>query len=282
MTRTSIRLLRLILLVPMLCQPAFSAEPNPLVFGVFPSLPPRQIVEVYRPVADAIEKQLQQRVVIYSAKDFKTFVSHTQQGEYDILLTAPHIAWLARHETGYRPLLKYSQPVQGLLVTKAGSAFDSVRSLQGRTIATADSIAIAVLAVQTILADQGMKPTIDYRTLNAGTHLNAVMQVINDRAEGAMLGKHAYMLMPADIRQQLHILAETPPLSSLMFLTHPRVRDAKARSIRKGLLDFAAQPEGRAFMQRGGYGGLSDISGNELQAFHPYALQMQQMLQNTQ
>lgn len=279
--RIPMGLLQLILLLPLLCQPAYSAEPNPLVLGVFPNLPPRQIVEVYRPVADALEKQLKQRVVVYSAKDFKTFVSHTRQGEYDILLTAPHMAWLARQETGYRPLLKYTQPVHGLLVTKTNSPFDSLKSLQGRTIATPDSIAIAVLAMQTLIAEQGMQPATDYRTLDAGTHLNAVMQVMNGRADGAILGKHAYMLMPADLRQQLQIVAETPPLSSLMFLTHPRVRDAQARSIRKGLLDFAAQPEGRAFIQRGGYGGLSDVSGNELQAFRPYALQMQKLLQNT-
>lgn len=281
MMRIPMGLLQFILLLQLLSQPAYSAAPNPLVLGVFPNLPPRQIVEVYRPVADALEKQLKQRVVVYSAKDFKTFVSHTRQGEYDILLTAPHMAWLARQETGYRPLLKYTQPVHGLLVTQANGPFDSLQSLQGRIIATPDSIAIAVLAMQTLIAEQGMQPATDYRTLDAGTHLNAAMQVINGRAEGAILGKHAYMLMPANLRQQLQIVAETPPLSSLMFLTHPRVRDVQARSIRKGLLDFAAQPEGRDFIQRGGYGGLSDVSGNELQAFRPYALQMQKLLKNT-
>lgn len=51
------------------------------------------------------------------------------------------------------------------------------------------------------------------------------------------------------------MLAETPPLSSLMYLTHPRLRDAEAQAVRKTLLSFAATPEGQAFMQRGGFGG---------------------------
>jgi phosphonate transport system substrate-binding protein len=106
----------------------------------------RQTVEVYRPLADALEKRLQRRVVIYSARDFKTFVERTRQGEYDILLTAPHLAWLARQEAGYRPLLKYAQPVRGLLVVKSDSKFDAPEALRGRTIATADAIAVAVLA----------------------------------------------------------------------------------------------------------------------------------------
>ena len=150
-----------------------------------------------------------------------------RQGEYDILLTAPHLAWLARQDAGYRPLLKYTQPVRGLLVVKSDSPFDEPDALRGRTIAMADPIALAVLAIQAELAAHGLKHGIDYRTTDSGTHTNAVMQVINGRADAAMLGLHPYNLMPPELRQQLRVLAETPPLSSLMYLTHPRLRDSR-------------------------------------------------------
>jgi phosphonate transport system substrate-binding protein len=261
--------------------PAISAAPAPLVFGIFPNLPARQIVETYRPLANNLEKQLHRRVVVYSARDYKTFVARTRHGEYDVLLTAPHLAWLARQEAGYRPLLKYAQPVRGLLVVKIDSPFYSANTLRGHTIATADPIAVAVLAVQDEMAKQGIQPDTDYQIAESGTHLNAVMQVLNGRADGAMLGMHAYMLMPPDVRQQMRVLTETPPLSSLMYLTHPRLRDAEAQSIHKALLKFSASPEGQAFMQRGGYGGFANVDGNELHAFRPYALQAQKMLRNT-
>jgi phosphonate transport system substrate-binding protein len=270
-------LLGLFLLLIACMRPAASAN-TPLVFGVFPNLTAKQIVEIYRPLADALEKRLQRRVVIYSARDFKTFVARTRQGEYDILLTAPHLAWLARQDAGYRPLLKYVQPVRGLLVVKSASPFYEEDALRGRTIATADSIAVAVLAIQAEMAAHGLRPNIDYQTVDSGTHINAVMQVINGRADGAMLGLHPYKLMPPDLRQQLRVLVETPPLSSLMYLTHPRLRDAEAQSIRMALLDFAATPDGLAFMQRGGYGGFAKVDGSELRAFRPYALQAQAML----
>jgi phosphonate transport system substrate-binding protein len=105
------------------------------------------------------------------------------------------------------------------------------------------------------------------------------MQVVNGRADAAMLGLHPYTLLPADLRPQLRVLAETAPLSSLMYLTHPRLRDANAQAVRDALLGFAASPEGQAFMRRGGYGRFADVDGSELQAFRPYALQAQQMLQ---
>ena len=257
-----------------------ASDDKPLVLGVFPSMTAKQTIEIYRPLASALEKHLRRSVVVYSARDFTTFVARTRQGEYDILLTAPHLAWLARQDTGYRPLLKYAQPVRGLLVVRSDSPFDEPDKLRGRTIAMADPIALAVLAIQAELAAHGLKRGIDYRTTDSGTHTNAVLQVINGRVDAAVLGLHPYNLTPPELRQQLRVLAETQALSSLMYLTHPRLREAEAQAVRNALLRFAATPEGQAFMQRGGYGGFADVDGSELRAFRPYALQAQELLRN--
>lgn len=259
-------------------RPAWAADAAPLVFGVFPHLSAKQVVEVYRPMADALEQRLQRRVSLYTARDFKTFVERTRQGEYDLVLTAPHLAWLARQDAGYRPLLKYADPVRGLLVVKQDAPLNAPEQLRGRTIATADALAVTVLALQAQLAAHGLRRAADYRTLDAGTHGNAVMQVVNGRADAAMLGLHPFNLLPAELRAQLRVLAETPPLSSVMILAHPRLSDAEAQAVRAALLGFAAAPEGRAFMQRGGFGGFAEVDGSELRAFRPYALQAQDML----
>ena len=87
--------------------------------------------------------------------------------------------------------------------------------------------------------------------------------------------------MPPELRRQLRVVVETAPLSSLMYLTHPRLRDAEVQAVRKSLLEFAATPEGQAFMQRGGYGAFTRVDGSELQAFRPYALQVQAMLRKS-
>jgi phosphonate transport system substrate-binding protein len=258
-------------------RPAAAAD-DPLVFGIFPNMTAKQIVETYRPLADALEKALHRRVVIYTARDFTTFAERTRRGDYDLLLTAPHLAWLARQEAGYRPLLKYAQPVRGLLVVKADSPIDTPEALRGRTIATADSVAVVVLAIQAELAARGFRSGIDYRTSDSGTHLNAVMQLINGRADAAMLGLHPYKLMPPGLHRQLRVIVETAPLSSLMYLTHPRLRNAETQAVRKALLDFAATPTGQAFLQRGGYEAFAHVDGNELSSFRPYAMQAQEML----
>ena len=260
--------------------PAAAAEP-PLVLGVFPHLTPRQIIETYHPLAQALEKGTDRPVALFSARDFRTFVERTRRGEYDLVLTAPHLAWLAQQEPGYRPLLKYARPPRGLLVVRTDSPFDRPAALRGRTIATSDASALAVLAIQGTLAGHGLKRGVDYRTVEAGTHLNAVMQVVNGRADAAMLGLHPYRLMPPDLRQPLRVIAETPPLSGLMFLAHPRLTEPEVQTIHRALLDFGTSPAGRAFLQRGGYGGFAAVDGSELDAFRDYALQVQGMLETT-
>lgn len=258
--------------------PATGTDAPPLIFGIFPNLTAKQTLETYQPLASLMEKRLQRRVAIHTARDFKTFVQRTRQGDYDIVLTAPHLAWLARQDAGYRPLLKYSRPVRGLLVVRDTSPYRTPEDLRGKDIAIPDPIAVTALAVQAEMAALGLRHDVDYRTIAYGTPLNAVMQVVNGKAEAAMLGLHPYMLLPPELRRQLHVLTETAPLSSLMYLTHPRLGDREANALRKVLFDFAASPEGQAFMKRGDYGHFVAVDGSEFHAFRPYALQVEEML----
>ena len=262
-------------------RPVWAAAP-PLVLGIFPNTTAKQTVETYRPLANALEKTLQRRIEIYSAPNFKSFVDRTRQGEYDLLLTAPHFAWLARQDAGYRPLFKYAEPIRGLLVVKSNSPYSEVGALRGRVIAIPDPLALIVLALEAELAESGLKNGADFRILNADTHVNAAMQVVSGRADAAMVGQLSYSLFPPEVRKQLHVLLETPPLSSLTYLTHPRIREADVQAIRKGLLAFAATTEGQTLLKKGGFGGFSPLDSNELNAFRPYALQTQKMLQGTQ
>ena len=268
----------LLLACLLFCTSPARADLPPLSFGVFPNLSARQVVEIYRPLAQALEKHLKREVVIYSARDFRTFAQRTARGEYDILLTAPHLAWLARQDAGYRPLLKYATPTHGLLVVRKDSDFHTPEAIRGKTLARADALAVTVLATQTELAARGLRAGVDYQLRDAGTHNNAVMQVINKKAEAAALGLHPYRLLAPDLRAQLRVLIESPPVSSLMYLTHPRLRDSEAQAIRKAMLAFAASSEGQAFMERGGYGGYASVDGQELRAFRPYALEVQSLL----
>lgn len=256
---------------------AFAGQ-SPLIFGVFPNLSPKVLVETYRPLADFLQDRLQRRIEIYSAPDFRTFAANTARGDYDLLLTAPHLAWLARQDAGYRPLLKYAEPVHGVLVVRADSPIQTTAQLRGKLIAIADPLAVVVMAMQAQLRAQGLAPGSSIQMENAQSHNNAAMRVFSGGVEAAILGAQPYRRLPAEVQSGLRILAETPSLSSQMFLTHPRLREQEALAVRQMLLVYAATSEGRAFMERGGFGGFAELDGRELLAFKTYALEVQAQL----
>jgi phosphonate transport system substrate-binding protein len=255
--------------------PALAATP-PLEFGLFPNLTPRVLLETYRPLADFLAARIGRPVALSTAPDFRTFAANTARGDYDLLVTAPHLAWLAQRDAGYRPILRYREPVRGLLVVRSDSPIASPAELAGRQVATADPLAIVVMAMQARLAG------VDARFVNAQTHNNAALRVFNRDADAAILGEQPFRQLPDAVRKGLRVIDTTPPLSSQMVLVHPRVAPGEAVAIRRALAEWAETPDGRTFMARGGFGGFAPIAGDDVRAFRPYAAELARRLGGTQ
>lgn len=244
-----------------------------LVFGVFPYLTARKIIETYQPLAASLEKQLKRRVLLYTASDFKTFAERTRRGEYDLLLTAPHLAWLAIDETKYVPLLAYAHPVRGLIVAREDAPFGSLTDLRGRVIATAAPSALVVLAARADLAGHGLEREGDYVAINAISHVNAAMLVVRARADAAILAEQPFSTMRPELRAQLRVLHRTRPLPGLVYLTHPRLDARASRTVRDALQQFGRSAEGRALLARGNHGSLVPASADGLAAMRSFAQQ---------
>jgi ABC-type phosphate/phosphonate transport system, periplasmic component len=267
-----------IALALFLLSDALHAAAPPLIFGVFPNLTPKLLIETYRPLADYLQARLHRPVALYTAPGFARFVADTRRGEFDLVLTAPHLAWLARQDSGYRPLLKYANPVRGIVVVKRDSSITSVQQLPGRRVATANPIAITVMAMQHELADAGLVAGRAFATQNAQSHNNAAMLVYDGVVDAAILGEQPFRQLPRTVQAGLRIIARSAALSGQVFLTHPRLRDAEAQAIRNALLSYAVTPQGRQFIARGGFGGLIRLDGRELQGFRQFAPETQQLL----
>lgn len=256
-----------------LCLAALSgsakADDAPFSFGVFPYMNPQRLVELYRPLVEHLETGLARTVVLYSAPDFAAFARRTREGRYDLLLTAPHLAWLAREEAGYRPLLKYKRPVVGYVVVRKESPVRALSDLSGLTIATPDPAAIVTLALKAMLADAGLVEGRDYRSLAAGTHNNALALLVNGRVDAALLSEHSWNLN--DGAATTRTIARSAPLSSLVFLVHPRFDDARAHALAKALTEFSRGPDGQRLLERGQYDDLVELDGNELKTLKRYA-----------
>jgi phosphonate transport system substrate-binding protein len=256
-----------------------AAADNGLRFGVFPSVSARILVETYQPLAVAIGDSIGQQVGLESAPDFITFHQRTLNGEYDLVLTAPHLAWLAWKEGGYRPLLSYVTPVQGIMIVRSDSPYRRISDLRGKTIAMPDALAIVGIRMEKILEKAGLRRDRDFKAIEAGSHTNAATYIKEGKADAAVVGIQAFQQLPKELKDSMRGIIETPAMPGQIFLVHGGMSHAKELAIGQAIEHFTRSEGGKVFLQRGKFGGVRPLKKNELKQMEGDAKALKQRLQ---
>lgn len=262
-----------------LAWPAAMAADDGLRFGVFPSLAARVIVEGYQPLANGLAGSIGQPVNLESTPDFITFHKRTMAGEYDLVLTAPHLAWLAWKEGEYRPLLSYTEPVRGLLIVRADSPYRQLADLRGKTIAMPDPLAIVFIRMKKIIEKEGLVLGRELTVIETGSHTNAATHVNERQADAAVLGRQAFQRLPPELRDNMRVIAETPAIPGQIFLVHARIAPARQRAIGRAIEQFTRTGAGVEFLRKGGFGGVRPLKKNELKQVEGDAMDLKLRLQ---
>lgn len=255
-----------------------AAADKPLEFGVFPNLSARTVVTLYQPLRVYLERHLGRPVNIYTAPDFKVFVQRSLKREYDFTVAAPHFARLAQQEAGYRPLAVYSRELRAILVVAQDGPVKSVADLKGQAVALPDSLALMSMYAVQLLREGGLQPGKDVTLTDARSHDNAVSAVTHGEAAAAATSAAPLAQMPAELKNNVRILATSDKAPHQMFMASPRLSAADAERLGKLLLDFAATPEGRRFIETNRFGGIRPITEAELKQLDPYAAEVKRML----
>lgn len=246
-----------------LAWPAVVADDG-LRFGVFPSLAARVLAEAYEPLTNGLSGLIRQPVNLESAPEFATFHKRTMAGEYDLVLTPSHMAWLAWKEAGYNPLLTYTEPIKGLLIVRADGPYRQLADLRGKIIAMPDPLGIILFRMEKILKKEGLTPGRELTIIETGSHTNAATYVHELQADAALIGKQVFRRLPPEIRNNMRIIAETPDLPGQTFLVHARIAPARQQLIRRSIEQFILSEAGREFLRKGGFGGVRPLKKNEL------------------
>ncbi|MEQ1667300.1 MAG: phosphate/phosphite/phosphonate ABC transporter substrate-binding protein [Sulfuriferula sp.] len=264
-----------LLLLSALPMPAL-ANSCSLTIGLFPNLPANKLATIYQPLATYLTQQLDCRVRLASAKDFRSFYQATRDKQFDLIVTAPNLAWLAMTESRYQPLASYTNRVSGVLVSKRGVHLDSLSSCRSKTIAFTDPLTIVSQLGLSYLQSHGLHADIDYQLTTYNNHTNAALAVVLGKADCAMIGKLPYSQMPTDIQHNLQIIAKTNEVTSQFIMGNPDLPDT-AR-LRAALLGFAQTPAGLTFITEQHLGGIVPASPKDVAPAKPYALITQALL----
>lgn len=278
------RILRLPLCLILACgwfglPAATAADGKPLEIGVFPYLSVRAVLTTFQPIRHYLERELGRPVVLYTAPDFRSFIERTQQGEYDVLITAPHCARLAQLQTGYVPLAGFTKELHPIIVVAASSSYKSLADLRGKTVAIPDRLAIVSMMGLRLMREQGIETDRDFRLVSATSHNSAILEVTRANADAAITEAAALQQMPDELRNGVRVIATAGKAPHVMLMAHPRLGHGTIQKLRSLLEQFATEsPEGREFLAATGYESLKPVREAVLKSLDPYAQEILRIL----
>lgn len=283
-SKFAVRLMGAAVLIPVLALTAAhhaAAEvAKPLEIGIIPNVSTHALFAAYQPMRLYLEQQLGRPVILLTAPDFKTFYERTGKGDYDLVITPPHLARLAETESGYVPLTTYRNGLSALLLVAKDGPIKTVADLRGKSIGMPDLLALAPMAGRHWLEQRGLKAGTDYALRITAPHNTAVLSVMRGDTDAAIVGSGPYQLMPAELRDGVRILANMGTVINATFMAHPKLSaDARAR-IKRALLTFANEsPEGKKFVQDNEFGGMKLLTSKDLKTMDTYTKEAKLLLQ---
>lgn len=248
----------------LLCCPLLSqaeekaAERRPLTVGLMPYLTTRTLLANYQPIAEALEKSLQQPINLQTAPDFDTFVKRVLDGEYDVALLAPHYARLAAKEYGYVPLLLHKAPIRGVLASSRTKPLNSFDDLRGQEISVVDRSALIAIAGALTLAENGLKENVDYRFVETVSHSSALHNAITGKARAALVSYSTLVLAAPDLQRDTQVWRDIANIPGQFYIAHSRIPLARQQAIKAALLAFEKSPDGQQFFEKTKHGGFRE------------------------
>lgn len=224
----------------------------PLILGVHPYLPPRELVERFTPLADYLGRELGRRVEVRIGRDYDAHIKAIAHNRIDIgyLGPATYVRLVAEH--GRRPLLARIEvdgkpQLLGVIVTAERSEVRTLADLKGRRFAYGDpnsTMSHLVPLYMLIAAGVPERALAEHKFL--GGHKNVVLAVLaGDFDAGAV----KYEVYQEYAGQGLRRLATSPPVSEHVFVTRANLPAADIARLRRALLTLRDQPDGHAIMQ---------------------------------
>ena len=226
---------------------ARAQDPLTLSFGIVPQQSATKLARLWTPICKYISRQTGNRFVFKTAKDIPTFEKRLAAEGYDIAYMNPYHYTVFSIDPGYRAFAKETDKrIQGIVVVKKDSAYQSIRELAGKTLAFPAPAAFAASVLpRAYLKKNGIE--IDPKYVNSHDSVYLTVSKGLYPAGGGI--QRTFDNMPEATRGKLRILWTTPEYTPHAFAARPQLSAAVVNDVAGVLAGMGTDTEGRELLK---------------------------------
>ncbi|MEM1372163.1 MAG: phosphate/phosphite/phosphonate ABC transporter substrate-binding protein [Pseudomonadota bacterium] len=211
-------------------------------FGVVPQQSATRLAKNWTPFLKSISEKAGIKVSFATTKDIPSFEACLSKGAYDFAYMNPYHYTVFHDQSGYQAFARQKDKrLRGLLVVRKESAISSLQDLDGASIAFPSPAAFGASVIpRAELAARGVsfKP----RYVKSHDSVYRAVSAGHQPAGGGVL--RTFNTVPADIRDQLHIVYRTEGYTPHAFAHREDVSSGTLETVKAAMLEIeSTQPD---------------------------------------
>ncbi len=228
--------------------PLCADNAQPILFGVFPYLPPARLEQLFAPVAADLSEAIGRPVLLRTRPTYLRFRKELENETYDLVFVQPfdYVESAAPH--GYHLISRWSQLLAALFVTRTDSRVTTMNGLRNEVIAAPPiRAAVSLLGRQTLL-DYQLIPGKNVRLTYQNSHAACLRQVLIHKATACITADSPLKLFEALSGVDFRVLASSRLIPGPAFAVHTRVAKNIRSKIQKRTTGWAKTARGRSLL----------------------------------
>lgn len=166
-------------------------------FGLLPRLPEKELLEMFTPLAQYLEKETGMKVTLVIPKDFDTYTKQAIAGDFDIGFTNPNIYIdIKKGVPQVEPLAVVTGKLKGVFIVAEDSPIKSIKELKGKKVSFVDTGSAAGYVAQMLeLQKVGIKKE-DITITFAGKPPKVAVAVRDGKADAGGMPEGVFKKLP--------------------------------------------------------------------------------------
>lgn len=247
----------------LLAAPALQAQTvqEPLSFGIVPQQSASRLAQEWGPLLTEISRRSGVALVFKTAPSIPVFEERLGRGEYDLAYMNPYHYVVFHQAAGYRAFAReQDRKIKGIVVVRKDSAYQKPADLAGKTVVFPAPAAFAASILPQ--AEFGrLKIPIDAKFV--ASHDSVYRAVASGLQEAGGGIQRTFEATPAQVRDVLRVLSETPAYTPHAFAAHPRVTADKLGKVFAAMASLGKDELGQRLLQPLAFKGIAAAQDRE-------------------